>query len=59
MLDLNLICMTGTGENKDGKPPSLVRTSQLRRFASVELVDEVITLDGEWSRLHLSLDKLW
>lgn len=58
MLDLNLIRVTGTGENKDGKPRSLVRTSQLRRFASVELVDEVIALDGEWSRLHLSLDKL-
>jgi seryl-tRNA synthetase len=55
MLDLNLF---RTGENKDGKPPGLVRTSQLRRFASVELVDEVIALGGEWRRLRFSLDKL-
>ncbi|CAD6335421.1 unnamed protein product [Miscanthus lutarioriparius] len=55
MLDLNLF---RTGENKDGKPPGLVRTSQLRRFASVEVVDEVIALDEEWRRLRFSLDKL-
>ena len=42
MLDINLL-----REDRGGNP-ELVRESQRRRFASVELVDEVIALDKEW-----------
>lgn len=50
MLDINLF-----REEKGGNP-ELVRESQRRRFASVEIVDEVISLDKQWrERTHLSL----
>ncbi|KAF7154756.1 hypothetical protein RHSIM_Rhsim01G0058000 [Rhododendron simsii] len=46
MLDINLF-----REDK-GHNPEIIRESQRRRFASVDLVDEVIRLDKEW-RLRL------
>lgn len=52
MLDINLF-----REDK-GNNPEIIRESQRRRFASVELVDEVIQLDKEWRQrnpLHLDL----
>lgn len=42
MLDINLF-----REEKGGNP-ELVRESQRRRYASVEIVNEVIRLDKEW-----------
>lgn len=52
MLDLNLF-----REDKGGNP-ELIRESQRRRFASVEVVDEVIQLDIEWRRRQFELDQL-
>ncbi|CAL5422018.1 unnamed protein product [Camellia sinensis] len=43
MLDINL-----SREDK-GHNPKIIRESQRRRFANVDLVDEVIALDKEWS----------
>ncbi|CAD6337086.1 unnamed protein product [Miscanthus lutarioriparius] len=54
MLDINLL---RTGENKHDGKADLVRLSQLNRFASVELVDEVIALDEAWRQLRFDLDK--
>lgn len=42
MLDINLF-----REDK-GNNPEIIRESQRRRFANVDLVDEVIALDREW-----------
>lgn len=42
MLDINLFRV------EKGNDPEIVRESQRRRFASVEVVDEVIHLDKEW-----------
>lgn len=42
MLDINLLRVDKGGN------PDLVRESQRKRFASVELVDEVIALDQAW-----------
>lgn len=42
MLDINLF-----REDK-GHNPELIRESQRRRFANVDLVDEIIRLDKEW-----------
>ena len=42
MLDINLF------REEKGKDPEIIRESQRRRFASVDLVDEVINLDKEW-----------
>lgn len=36
-------------DNEDGNPEA-VRESQRRRFAPVELVDEIIKLDEEWRK---------
>lgn len=56
MLDINNLLRTGDDKH-DGKP-DLVRLSQLNRFASVELVDEVIVaLDEAWRHLRFDLDK--
>lgn len=42
MLDINLF------REEKGNNPEIIRESQRRRFANVELVDEVIKLDKEW-----------
>ncbi|KAI3860029.1 hypothetical protein MKW92_028811 [Papaver armeniacum] len=52
MLDINLF-----REDKGGNP-EIIRESQRRRFASVELVDEVIRLDKEWRQRQFELDNL-
>ncbi|XP_050892933.1 serine--tRNA ligase isoform X2 [Lathyrus oleraceus] len=52
MLDINLF-----REEKGGNP-ELVRESQRRRFASVEIVDEVISLDKQWRERQFQLENL-
>ncbi|CAN6301917.1 unnamed protein product [Urochloa humidicola] len=52
MLDINLF-RTDKGGN-----PDLIRESQRRRSASVELVDEVIALDKAWRERQFELDKI-
>ncbi|XP_066388560.1 serine--tRNA ligase-like isoform X1 [Miscanthus floridulus] len=52
MLDINLF-RTDKGGN-----PDLIRESQRSRFASVELVDEVIALDKAWRERQFELDKI-
>ncbi|GLJ09272.1 hypothetical protein SUGI_0105380 [Cryptomeria japonica] len=52
MLDINLF-----REDK-GHNPELVRESQRRRFAKVEVVDEVIALDKAWRERQFELDTL-
>lgn len=42
MLDINLF-----REDK-GNNPEIIRESQRRRFANVDLVDEIVNLDKEW-----------
>ena len=42
MLDINLF------REEKGHNPEIIRESQRRRFADVELVDQVIALDKEW-----------
>jgi len=42
MLDINLF------REEKGNNPEIIRESQRRRFASVEIVDEIIKLDKEW-----------
>jgi len=49
MLDINLF------REEKGHNPELIRESQRRRFAPVEIVDEVIDLDKEWRKRTLSL----
>ena len=44
-IDINLLRVERGGD------PEKVRESQRRRFASVELVDEVISIDEKWRRL--------
>jgi len=52
VLDINLL-------RKDkGGDPDLVKESQRRRFASVELVDEIVKLDHEWREDRHKLDKM-
>ncbi|GMH07754.1 hypothetical protein Nepgr_009594 [Nepenthes gracilis] len=50
MLDINLF-----REDKGGNP-EIIRESQRRRFANVEIVDEIIRLDQEWRRLQFELE---
>lgn len=50
MLDINTLRV-----DKGGDPES-VRESQRRRFANVDLVDEVIVMDSEWVKLRFSVD---
>lgn len=52
MLDINLF-----REEKGGNPEKL-RESQRRRFANVDLVDEVIQLDQVWRQRQYELDGL-
>ncbi|XAR63610.1 Serine--tRNA ligase [Bertholletia excelsa] len=52
MLDINLF-----REDK-GNNPEIIRESQRRRFASVDLVDEVIHLDKEWRQRQFELENL-
>ena len=42
MLDINLF------REEKGGIPEKIRESQRRRFASVDLVDEIISLDKTW-----------
>ena len=39
-----------------GGDPELIKESQRRRFASVELVDEIIALDNQWRRYTGDID---
>ena len=41
-----------------GGNPDLIRESQRRRFASVEIVDEIIAKDDRWRYLTGSIDRL-
>ncbi|OEL27308.1 Serine--tRNA ligase, partial [Dichanthelium oligosanthes] len=52
MLDINLF------RADKGGNPDLIRESQRSRFASVELVDEVIALDKAWRERQFELDKI-
>jgi len=52
MLDLNDF------RAEKGGDPEKIRESQRRRFAKVELVDEVITHDNDWRAARFNLDKL-
>ncbi|WOK93106.1 serine--tRNA ligase [Canna indica] len=52
MLDINLF------RAEKGFDPEIVRESQRRRFASVDVVDEVIHLDKEWRQRQFELDGL-
>lgn len=52
MLDINLF-----REEKGGNP-ELVRESQRRRYASVQVVDDVIRLDKEWRQRQFELEAL-
>lgn len=49
MLDINLFRV------EKGGNPELIRESQRRRFANVELVDEVIAIDKQWRQRIKSL----
>ena len=54
MLDINLFRV------EKGGNPELIRESQRRRFANVELVDEVIAIDKQWrQRKNLSLYQIF
>ncbi|KAL0642800.1 hypothetical protein Bca4012_041090 [Brassica carinata] len=52
MLDINLF------REEKGKDPEIIRESQRRRFASVDLVDEVINLDKEWRQRQFEVEGL-
>lgn len=52
MLDINLF-----REDK-GHNPEIIRESQRRRYANVELVDEVIHLDKEWRQRQFEYENL-
>lgn len=52
MLDINLFRVDKGGN------PELIRESQRKRGASVELVDEIIALDREWVKLRFDVDEL-
>ncbi|KAF5454009.1 hypothetical protein F2P56_023710 [Juglans regia] len=52
MLDINIFRV------EKGGNPDLIRESQRRRFANVQLVDEVIELDKEWRKLQFDLENL-
>ncbi|KAJ3250963.1 Cytosolic seryl-tRNA synthetase [Chytriomyces hyalinus] len=51
MLDINLFRV------EKGGNPELVRESQRRRFASVEVVDEVIAMDNDWKAAKFQADE--
>ncbi|KAF4361233.1 hypothetical protein G4B88_000631 [Cannabis sativa] len=52
MLDINLF------REEKGNNPEIIRESQRRRFANVEIVDEVIKLDKEWRQRQFELESL-
>ncbi|KAF5740069.1 Seryl-tRNA synthetase / serine--tRNA ligase isoform 1 [Tripterygium wilfordii] len=52
MLDINLF------REEKGHNPEIIRESQRRRFASVDLVDEIIRLDKEWRQRQFEVEKL-
>ncbi|KAJ1689203.1 hypothetical protein LUZ63_013358 [Rhynchospora breviuscula] len=52
MLDINLF------RAEKGFDPEIVRESQRRRYASVEIVDEIINLDKEWRQRQFELESL-
>ncbi|KAK9072243.1 hypothetical protein SSX86_008676 [Deinandra increscens subsp. villosa] len=52
MLDINLFRV------EKGGNPEIIRESQRRRFASVEIVDEIINLDKELRERQFELDQL-
>ncbi|KAK3200281.1 hypothetical protein Dsin_023696 [Dipteronia sinensis] len=50
MLDINLF------REEKGNNPEIIRESQRRRFASVEIVDEIIKLDKEWRQRQFEVE---
>lgn len=50
MLDINLF------REEKGGIPEKIRESQRRRFASVDLVDEIISLDKKWRQLQFDVE---
>jgi len=50
MLDINLFRI------EKGHNPEIIRESQRRRDASVEVVDEVIKLDKEWRKRQFEFE---
>ncbi|KAK9762889.1 Cytosolic seryl-tRNA synthetase [Basidiobolus ranarum] len=52
MLDLNLF------QTEKGGNPEIIRESQRRRGASVEIVDEIIAMYDEWVKERFNLDQL-
>ncbi|CAL5088994.1 unnamed protein product [Urochloa decumbens] len=58
MLDINLFRTWRRGGKKEDGNPDAVRESQRNRFASVDIVDEVINLDELWRSRQFDLDKI-
>ena len=52
MIDLQLL------QVEKGGNPEVVRESQRKRFASVELVDEVLSLYKNWVTLEFQLNQM-
>lgn len=50
MLDINLF------REEKGNNPEIIRESQRRRFANVEVVDEIIKLDKEWRQRQFEVE---
>ncbi|XP_010550968.1 PREDICTED: serine--tRNA ligase, cytoplasmic [Tarenaya hassleriana] len=50
MLDINLF------REEKGNNPEIIRESQRRRFASVEIVDEIMKLDKEWRQRQFEVE---
>ncbi|XP_047065260.1 serine--tRNA ligase-like [Lolium rigidum] len=57
MLDINLFRIGRGGKKEDGTPDA-VRESQRSRFASVDIVDEIINLDELWRKRQFDLDEI-
>lgn len=52
MIDINLLRV------EKGGNPDLVKESQRKRGASVQLIDDILTLDKEWIKLKFEVDEL-
>ncbi|KAI9186096.1 hypothetical protein LWI28_013758 [Acer negundo] len=52
MLDINLF------REEKGHNPEIIRESQRRRFASVEIVDEIIKLDKDWRQRQFEAENI-
>ncbi|KAI9186463.1 hypothetical protein LWI28_017506 [Acer negundo] len=52
MLDINLF------REQKGHNPEIIRESQRRRFASVEIVDEIIKLDKDWRQRQFEVENI-